>query len=118
MECEKMKKLLSGLLTVVMFVSIITSVTLFSIRGMISSNNIEKMYDTFAEEGVIEELIGFDSSEFEEVLDDKEYKKMLDIVNQKNSFLENIFSLKKKFKRGVKYRVITILGLKFERKVI
>ena len=72
-----MKKLLSGLLTVVMFVSIITSVLLFSIRGMISSNNIEKMYDTFAEEGVIEELIGFDSSEFEEVLDDKEYKKML-----------------------------------------
>lgn len=72
-----MKKILSGLLTVVMFVSIITSVTLFSIRGMISSNNIEKMYDTFAEEGVIEELIGFDSSEFEEVLDDKEYKKML-----------------------------------------
>ena len=72
-----MKKLLSGLLTVVMFVTIILSVLLFSIRGMISSNNIEKMYETFTEEGVIEDIIGFDSSEFEEVLDDKEYKEML-----------------------------------------
>ena len=77
MECEKMKKLLSGLLTVVMFVTIILSVLLFSIRGMVSSNNIEKMYDTFTEEGVIEDLIGFDNSEFEEVLDDEEYKEML-----------------------------------------
>ena len=72
-----MKKLLSGLLTVVMFVTIILSVLLFSIRGMVSSNNIEKMYDTFTEEGVIEDLIGFDNSEFEEVLDDEEYKEML-----------------------------------------
>lgn len=72
-----MKKLLSVLLTIVMFVTILATILLFSIRGMISSNNIEEMYDAFAEEGVIEDIIGFDSSEFEDVMEDNECKKIL-----------------------------------------
>ena len=43
----------------------------------------------------------------------KEFKKFLKEIKTKRSLLEQIFSLKNEYKGAIKYKVITILGLKF-----
>ena len=44
---------------------------------------------------------------------EKEFKKFLKNFKTKRSFLEQIFSLKNEYKDAVKYKVVTIIGLKF-----
>lgn len=51
-----------------------------------------------------------------EILTDDEYKKMLFKAKTHNSFLEFFFSLKNERKFGIKYKVITILGIKIKLK--
>lgn len=52
----------------------------------------------------------------QEILSQKEYKKMLYKAKSHNSFLEFFFSLKNEQKLGIKYKVITILGIKIKLK--
>lgn len=47
-----------------------------------------------------------------EILTEQEYKQAIKIAEQKNSLIENIFSLKTKREQGLKYKIITILGIK------
>lgn len=48
-----------------------------------------------------------------EILTPKEYKKMLYKAKTKNSFWETIFSIKNERQKGVKYKLVTIFGIKF-----
>ena len=43
----------------------------------------------------------------------KEFKKFLKEIHTKRSFLEQIFSLKNEYKDAIKYKVVTVLGIKF-----
>ena len=51
-----------------------------------------------------------------EILPNEEFKKMLHKAQSNNSFLEFLFSLKNERKFGIKYKVITILGIKIKLK--
>lgn len=73
-----MKKLLSGFLTIVMFISLIGTLALIGVRGAISSGSIEKMIDTMIEDYNFMETTGIaDVEELEELMEeDKEFKKL------------------------------------------
>ena len=43
----------------------------------------------------------------------KEFKKLLNQIKKRRSFIENIFSIKNHMKDAIKYKAITILGLTF-----
>lgn len=74
-----MKKLLSGLLTIVMFFALITTMALIGVRGAIGTNNVEKIlelgYEEYGESGTFlgVEMEGYE----EELLEDKEAKKLM-----------------------------------------
>jgi len=44
---------------------------------------------------------------------EKEFKKFLKEIKTKRSLLEQIFSLKNEYKDAIKYKVVTVLGIKF-----
>ncbi|MGN1370799.1 MAG: hypothetical protein ACI4XM_00755 [Candidatus Coprovivens sp.] len=77
-----MKKLLSGLLTIVMFFSIIGTLTLIGLRGAISTGSVEKMIDTMIEKYDFLETTGIaEEEELKELMEeDKEFKKMFSKV--------------------------------------
>lgn len=50
------------------------------------------------------------------MLSPKDYKQMIYKSRRKNTFLESFFSLKNERKLGIKYKVITILGIKIKLK--
>ena len=53
-------------------------------------------------------------SKCKEILDEKDYKKLLKKINGDYSFLEKIFSIKNKKEAGIIYKVIVVLGFKFK----
>lgn len=53
-----------------------------------------------------------------EILSEQEYKKFLKETKGKRSFMEQIFSIKNQKVNGVKFKVVTILGIPFEIKHI
>lgn len=73
-----MKKLLSGFLTIVMFVSLIGTLALIGVRGAINSGNISKMVDVLIEEyNILEETGAGEVDELNELMEeDKEFKKI------------------------------------------
>lgn len=75
-----MKKLLSGLLTIVMFVTLFVSMILFGVRTMLSENSVGKMLDVMNEEyGIIDDIVGTDE-ELEELFEDKKAKDLMSEV--------------------------------------
>lgn len=73
-----MKKLLSGLLTIVMFIALIGTLSLIGVRGALSSSSIGKMIDTMIEDYNFFESTGIaEVEELEELMEeDKEFKKL------------------------------------------
>lgn len=72
-----MKKLISGILTVVMFISILISLALFGIRAALSEGAVSKMLDVMVEEYDITKDLLDSEEELEEVLEDKKAKKLM-----------------------------------------
>ncbi len=72
-----MKKLLSGILTIVMFFSILTTVGLIATRNSISRSSMEKMMDVLVEEyDIVDGFGGTDKDELEDLFEDKKFKKI------------------------------------------
>lgn len=71
-----MKKLLSALLTIVMFFAVLGTIGLFAMRNAISSNSMEKMIDTLSEEyDFVEKISGEFTDEVDDLLSNKKIKK-------------------------------------------
>lgn len=72
-----MKKLLSGVLTVIMFFSILATACLIATRNSISSNSMGKMMDVLVEEyDIIDEFGGVAKDEIEDLFENKKFKKI------------------------------------------
>lgn len=78
-----MKKLLSGLLTIVMFVSLIGTLALIGVRGAVNSGNVSKLIDVLIEEyNFLEEVeVTAEEKELQELFEeDKEFKKIFSVA--------------------------------------
>jgi hypothetical protein len=75
-----MKKLLSALLTIVMFFAVLFAIILFGIRSSFGTNSIGKMLDTMIEEQEIFGDILEEDEDLEELFENKKVKKMMSEV--------------------------------------
>ena len=75
-----MKKLLSGLLTVVMFFAILLAIVLFGVRSALGTNSVSQMLDVMIDDYDIAESLFNGDEDIEEILEDKKAKKLMSKV--------------------------------------